>query len=353
MPAILKSDGAFEVELLSKDMTDNGELNALVYAPEFRDVDGDIATAEVIKEMAYESTRNGVEIDIRHDNKPLGRDRAFVAESFIVQKGDPRFQDLTDYAGKPVDPTGAWGVVIKIDDPQLQKLYREGGWQGISMQGVAEVEHEKEDNQLTVEGIFDILASRLQLKKNNPTPEEDMAISAEDLTLISKAVAEAVAASLAKAAPEKPESKPAGKEDEGGQEQKAPIFKGNPADPAAVKKHVKAIRAYELKKTVDWSDVESVADYATALVAMEKEDENPEVIAAKAELAKSQAKLKSVLSASRQGTGSIVAPAKAPAPAGDQFFVDGLEKTDENQQCLTAGAEMAAFANASRGYGSK
>ena len=127
---IYKDDGSFNFGLLVKDagsaFADKGELVAVVYAPERRDSQGDIASAEVIKEALYESARNGFDIDIRHDGKAVPRDKAFVAESFIVQKNDPRFTDMKDYSGTPVDPTGSWGVVLKIDDQELRKLYREG-----------------------------------------------------------------------------------------------------------------------------------------------------------------------------------------------------------------------------------
>jgi hypothetical protein len=146
MPVLYKDDGMVEIETLVKASSDLGELTAVVYAPEHRDSQGDIASAEVVKDMAYDAARRGVEIDLRHDGKAVGRERAFVAESFLVAKGDERFQGWKDRDGKQVDLTGAWATVIKIEDPELRQLYRDGKWGGVSMAGQAEViETEKAD----------------------------------------------------------------------------------------------------------------------------------------------------------------------------------------------------------------
>lgn len=139
MPVLYKADGMVEFDTLVKASEDAGELLAVVYAPEHRDSQGDIASAEVIKDMAYDAARRGVEIDLRHDGKPVGRERAYVAESFLVAKGDERFAGWKDRDDSEVDLTGAWATVIKIEDPELRRLYREGVWGGVSMAGRAEV----------------------------------------------------------------------------------------------------------------------------------------------------------------------------------------------------------------------
>ena len=139
IPVLFKEDGTFEVELLSK-MSSEGILTALVYVPDLLDSDGDFADAQTVKEMAYSFQKEGGQIDLRHDGKALGRDRAWVAETFIVQKGDPRFNEFRTRSGEKVDPTGSWGMVIKVEDPNLQKLYNDGAWHGVSLAGVAERE---------------------------------------------------------------------------------------------------------------------------------------------------------------------------------------------------------------------
>lgn len=148
MPVLYKDDGHVEFDTLVKASEDAGELLAVVYAPEHRDSQGDIASAEVIKDMAYDAAKRGVEIDLRHDGKPVGRERAYVAESFLIAKGDERFVGWTDRDGGAADLTGAWATVIKIEDPELRRLYREGEWGGVSMAGRAEVvATEKSDDE--------------------------------------------------------------------------------------------------------------------------------------------------------------------------------------------------------------
>lgn len=114
---------------------EEGLLTALVYAPDALDDDGNWASADAIKAIAYDHMVNGEGIDIWHDNIAVGPDRAALVESFIVQKADPRF------VGLPMDPTGGWGVVIQIKDEELRSTYRgENGWRGISMGGTIVVD---------------------------------------------------------------------------------------------------------------------------------------------------------------------------------------------------------------------
>ena len=139
LPVLFKADGTFEVEMLSK-MDAEGLLTALVYVPDLLDSDGEFADAKTVKEMAYSFQKEGGQIDLRHDGKALGADRAWVAETFIVQKGDPRFEGFQTRSGEKVSPVGSWGMIIKVEDPNLQKLYRDGDWHGVSLAGEAEKE---------------------------------------------------------------------------------------------------------------------------------------------------------------------------------------------------------------------
>lgn len=155
LPVLYKSDGQVEFQTLSK-MTDEGELLAVVYAPDMVDSQGDFAEARVIKEMAHGFLKSGGQIDLQHNGKALSKDQAYVAESFIIAKGDERFKDFKDYDGKPVDVTGGWGILIKIEDADLRKLYREGQWAGVSMFGTAQVEHvesKKEDENWLLDSL--------------------------------------------------------------------------------------------------------------------------------------------------------------------------------------------------------
>lgn len=139
--ALFKGRGDVELSAVAK-IDVEGYLTALVYVPDMVDSQQDVANAQAIKQMAHDfiSNMEGNGIDVLHDCQPIGSERARICETFLVQKGDPRFAGVTDDTGAAVDPTGAWGVVIKIDDPDLRALYASGEWVGVSMFGSAIVE---------------------------------------------------------------------------------------------------------------------------------------------------------------------------------------------------------------------
>lgn len=298
MPVIYKSDGAFDIEMLLKcaaDFADKGELLAVVYAPEQRDSQGDIASAEVIKDMMYKAAKDGVNIDIRHDEAALTKEQAYVAESFLIQKNDPRFNGFSDYDNKPVDVTGAWGVVMKIDDPRLRKLYKEGKWNGVSMGGRAKVETEKSDNDLA-DRIVNGLAAKMNGGK---TGDKDM--TKEEMEAVFKAqgpvIAAAIAVEVAKAL--KPAEPVAGAVAAAAvaktEELAAPIFKGDRTNPADLKTHREALVKFNLAKSVDWNDPASIEKYEAELAKLDapKLDENGDpietpVVEAKANKASNQ-----------------------------------------------------------------
>jgi len=306
LPTIFKEDGAFEVSLLAKGMDEQGELTAVVYAPELRDSQGDVASAAVIKDMLYDAAKNGVAIDMRHDGKAIPKDQAYVAESFLVQKGDPRFEGLTDYDGKVVDPTGAWGVVLKIDDPALRKLYREGAWEGVSMGGKAELEIEKQDP----EDLADAIAARLAKRLN---PEEEYTMTPEEIqTLVVKSMREEnerVAKEAADAAAAAAAAAPV-----------LPVFKGDPTNVEDVKAHREALRKHSLTEKL------SKATSAEEVDAILKD------LAAPA------------------GQPPKAAPSNQGAPAGtinkgDDTGFDGVTLSKEDQEAAAAGSKMAAWIN--------
>jgi len=131
-----EDDGSFEIQtLLSKSPYEEGLLTALVYLPEQTDAHGHIASREVIKGFCHDFFKaGGGNIDVMHDCKDI-EGGAHVAESFIVQKGDPRFEGIKDYAGNPVNPEGSWGVIIKLESEDLRRRYRDGEFNGVSMFG--------------------------------------------------------------------------------------------------------------------------------------------------------------------------------------------------------------------------
>lgn len=237
-PVVYKADADITLETILKASDDLGEITALVYVPEMVDAQGDVASAEVIKDLAYGFLQSGGKIDILHNEKPVSRDRAYVAESFIVQKGDPRFEGWKDYDGNPIDPTGAWGTVIKVNDPTLRALYRDGRWNGVSMGGTAEFE---------------------QITKAH---EEGTKMNEEQIRAL---VAETVAKALA--------PKPAAVE--------VPKFKGDitRATPRQIREHAALVKKALLLKELDLNDPEALLAFADDV---EKEQKEAEVAKASA-----------------------------------------------------------------------
>jgi len=255
---LYKSDGSVEFNPVWKsDMTEEGIIKALVYIPEHRDAQGDIASAEVIKEAAHEFLANKGGVDIRHDFKEVEKSKASIIESYIVAKGNHEFDGITDRDGKAIDPTGAWAVSIKIGDENLRKLYREGKWNGVSMGGTGILEVEKSDEDGFIQKIIKALTT---LGKSGDSGDTDM--KPEDL----KPLFEAQTASLAKAIADAiAGTKPAEpKKDEPKQEPvtksfEAPKFDGDPSS-------ADDIRAYERKVRVAKAQFDFAAD-PTKLVA--------------------------------------------------------------------------------------
>lgn len=328
MPVLFKSeDGSIDFDVLVK-ADDNfdikGELLGVVYAPEVRDSQGDIASVEVIKDAAYNAARNGLPaIDVRHDGKPLAKDDAYVAESFIIQKGDSRFAGFKDYSGKPVDVTGGWGVVLKVDSPTLRTAYREGGWNGISMGGVGAVEVEKSDDLAT--SVLNALIAKLN--PNNNDGDLDMAITKDELTALLAKSNEGLAATIA-AAIKTALTKEEPKKEEPPKGDDAPIFKGE-ATVENLRKHRLAVAKHKIVKSIDPADPESFKKAEEALAEIEKEEKgdapqvNPDI-----------AKLEKQLADLRKGS--------------NQSTSTNTTKTDlqkEEDECKAAAAAMAKIVN--------
>lgn len=142
-PVLMKSGGRVEFSMLFKAAEEEGLLLGLVYVPEENgavDTQGDVAPRTVVKQMAHGFISNGAHLDIEHDLNVLTPEQASVAETFLVQKGDKRFEGWVDNHGKPVDATDAWAMVIKVSDPALKKAVKDGHIAGLSLFGLAEVE---------------------------------------------------------------------------------------------------------------------------------------------------------------------------------------------------------------------
>jgi hypothetical protein len=266
-------DGEQEVHLsqLCKDMTEQGEIIAVVYAPEMVDDQGDVASAAVIKDFAHDFMRRGGQIDIKHNEIPMSKDDVFIAETTIVQKGDPRFANMTDYEGNSVDVTGGWGVVIKVLSESLRKDYRSGEWSGVSMGGGMYYEKAAAGESI-LQKIKDLINNK---KENNTNTENDMPLTKEDEVkigeiagaVVAKAmedaakVAEKKAAEEAKIAKEKAEKEAA--EAPKGLGYSEPILKSAPSD-EDIMRFRKETAIYQLQKEVDPKDQLAVMDFQKA-----------------------------------------------------------------------------------------
>lgn len=258
---VYKDDGSvlFGTVVKASDTFDEkGELTAVVYAPEHRDSQGDIADAEVVKQACYDFIANGGKVDIRHDGKAVSAEQARVGETFLVQKSDARFHGWKDRDGQALDLTGAWATIIKIDDPELRKKYRSGEWAGVSMGGTAIVEQEKSDLEHLLKAI---------LKAVNP-PKTKTEEETVDETKILKAITDGFA-ELTKALQPKPPETP--KTPEAPKEEQAPVFKGNWEDERAVTKHARAMQLFQLRKGTDQGSPESLLAYREAIAVLKQE----------------------------------------------------------------------------------
>jgi Putative phage serine protease XkdF len=268
LPVIYKSaDNSLSLQTLSK-LDDQGELLAVVYAPEMRDTQGDIASAEVIKDAAYGFLAGEGGVDIMHDGRKLEPKDAFVAESFIVQKGDARFSGWTDLDGNAVELAGSWATVIKIENPELRRLYREGKWNGVSMGGTAVVEEDKSNK---IDKFVEAFLDTFKDKEKQMTPTELEAAIAKANAPVLTALTGLVEALTKKQEQPKPEQKLEAK--------KAPAYTGKPDDDVALAKHARALELHALQVEADLNSAEGIATYRAALAELKKKhaDEDAEL----------------------------------------------------------------------------
>ena len=238
--ALFKNRDAIELQGVAK-MDAQGYLTSIVYLAEQPDSQGDIASADVVKGYChgYIANMEGSGIDVMHDCKPVGTDRAQVCENFIVQKGDERFHNIKDDKGNAVDATDAWATVIKLHDPVLKAPYANGDWVGVSMFGSAIVE---------------------PLHKTNPntppqeTPEMDETKMAELLKTFGVDLGEKIVTGLAKAL--KPEEKKVEKIEVTVEKID---FVGDPLNAEDLAKHTDKV----MQATCDLSTTEGLAKWQT------------------------------------------------------------------------------------------
>ena len=126
-----ESPRSWQIDIAKTD-DDKRLVFGIVYSPGEIDSQGDITDAAEIEKAAYaflKTSRTGDGVDKYHTF--TAESGAFVAESWLVRKGDPVFLD---------QPEGSWAVAIKIDDDDLWSAVKSGEIGGLSMGGRADVE---------------------------------------------------------------------------------------------------------------------------------------------------------------------------------------------------------------------
>lgn len=315
VPVLYKAETSAAVfDCIVKADADKGELLNIVYVPEFRDTQGDIASADVIRKMAHDSMRDGPELDLHHNGVKLSKTQAYIAESFIVQPGDARFTGLKGYRGEAFNPAGSWATLIKVDDPAIRADIKSGKLNGVSIEALnAELFLNKSAGKSKTAKAVRALADMLGLKNTNAhqsihlhgdidmTPEELKAelagfqttILKEVGTLtksaISTAVTEITDAGLCKAAgvvdTDTAEVRAAkltlfkaqGKATTGGtpaapavaQPPAAPEFKGDLAKAEDVAAFEREVKVFEIRKAMDPKDPASVKKAQEAIAALD------------------------------------------------------------------------------------
>lgn len=155
-----------------------------VGSPTDTDTQGDYAEAAEVEAMAYDFMAKGRTawgVDRDHSYRAL--DAAYVAESWLVRKGDPLF-------GAPED-LGAWAVGIKVADKALYNELKKTGYRGLSIAGTCEREEvAKTETKTAGENGGWLAKIRRLLRKEDTVDELKKAI--EEVAAAVKALTEKV-----------------------------------------------------------------------------------------------------------------------------------------------------------------
>jgi len=173
------ADELVQVQAIKKDDVKQ-MIYGIVYAPDEPDLQGHQASCGEIEKGAYGFMKNlkAQNIDKGHSNQADGG--AFVAESWIVRKGDPLFS-----AEKP----GAWAVGIKCEDAALYAEAKEK-LPAISMAGTATIITKADSEGADAEGLLRKIMNLFKEQK----------ISMEDEQMEKKEIQELIDAAITKAA---------------------------------------------------------------------------------------------------------------------------------------------------------
>jgi hypothetical protein len=91
---------------------DQHMVYGIVYSPDEIDLQGDFASAEVIKDMAYSFMKNARTNNVDQHHNFIG-DEGFVAESWLIKPGDGVFT---------YEKEGSWAVGIKVEKEETWQL---------------------------------------------------------------------------------------------------------------------------------------------------------------------------------------------------------------------------------------
>lgn len=243
----------------SSTFAEDGLIYAIGYLPEHEDADRERADPKVVQEMAHSFAANGFALDIEHDGKKLPREAVHVVENLMIQPGDQRFAGIVDtQTKKSIDPAYGWGVILKVQDENLRKLYREGQWGGVSFGGLIAVE--------------EIQANKSQ--EQDMTPEQIQALATAVATAVGTQMTTALKAILPPAPPSAEEVtaaeallRRAGKSIAPVAPTTPPAVPRNPFSLADVRARKSQLLREAALKDIDWNDLAQVTAFEEALVA--------------------------------------------------------------------------------------
>ena len=109
----------YEISIVAA--ADERLVTGQVYAPNTIDAHGHFITSEELKRVAHQFMMDGLatSIDLQHDNLPVD---ATIVETFIARKNDPDFEE------------GSWVATVKINDPVVWSMVKEGKINGYSFE---------------------------------------------------------------------------------------------------------------------------------------------------------------------------------------------------------------------------
>ena len=286
LPVIYKSEEQqAHFSPLAKSMNEDGEIAACVWLPSNRTCSGTWHPPRSLSRWRTGSrprTTSATWIsNTTARTCPRTKPRLWSRSS--SRRTIPRFDGMKDYSGNPVDVTGGWGVVMKVEDEALRAAYRHGEWNGVSMYGGAIVKAASEGQPN--DGGVDMDASEVQamIDSSNEKLMKSMQGMFTTALVTNKYDADTLQKSgvtsedtadqietkvrLWKAENKTPEKN--GEEEVELNKSKAPVFDGDPTDATAVEEFEYKVKKHEILSKMDPSKPESVREASDAIADLE------------------------------------------------------------------------------------